>query len=302
MASQHTAEVPSGSWDNHIHVFEPSKHPYSPNRSYTPGAAPLADYPKNATGCSNIVVVQATVQGTGPAPLLDTLSLKSPHGGVLRGLAALDLEKVSDDELDRLHAAGVRGVRMHEVSWGFGDQPSDNVVAEKITYAAQRLNRLGWVIDLYMHPKAWAALAPTIEALPPSTKVVADHWAGFRSGGEDSPEFQVFLGLLRRQRVYIKLSAFERQYHGNDMGISSLDNMARAIIEAGPNRILFGSDWPNTALASDREGRTREERLTIVEDFRKVPHAEHVARLREWIRDEVVWRKFWIDNPAALFE
>lgn len=301
MASNSPVSVPDGAWDTHIHVFEPEKHAYSESRSYTPAPAPLSAYPRHATSCSNIVVVQATVQGTGTAPLVDVLKDGVSHG-LLRGLAVLDLEKLEDRELDELHAVGVRGVRMHEVSWGFGDQPSDSAVARKIQYAAQRLNRLGWVLDLYMHPQAWAALAPTIQALPESTKVLADHWAGFRPGDEDSQEFQIFLGLLKSRRIYLKLSAFERQYHGNPAGMASMEKMTRAVLQAGPDRLLFGSDWPNTALASSREGRTREERLRIIEEYRQVDHAMHIEYLRQWIEDEEAWRKFWVETPASLFK
>lgn len=304
MTSNTEISVPAEAWDTHIHVFEPDKHPYSPTRAYTPAAASLAQYPHHETGCTNIVVVQATVQGTDPTPvrdLLDRFDQSSPFGGTLRGLVVIDLDKTTDEELDQLHAAGVRGVRMHEVSWGFGQQASNNAVACKIQVAATRLNRLGWVLDMYMHPEGWAAAVPVIEALPQSTKLVADHWAGFRPGQESSAEFEAFLGLVRRRRIFVKLSAFERQYHGHPEGIASLEPMARALIEAGRDRILFASDWPNTALASYREGKTRQQRLEDVEDFRAVDHMAHIRCLREWIKDEDTWRKFWVDTPASLF-
>ncbi|KAM5343564.1 hypothetical protein ACJ41O_012101 [Fusarium nematophilum] len=160
-----SSRVPPSSWDTHIHVFEPDTHPFSPTRSYTPAAASIDDYPHKATGCTNIVIVQATVQGTSPTPLVDLLSrigkVVPSSGGLCRGVTVLDLERTADEELDRLHDAGIRGVRMHEVSWGFGKQAADDAVAKKIQLAAARLSRLGWVLDLYMHRRHGLLLHPS---------------------------------------------------------------------------------------------------------------------------------------------
>ncbi|UPL02896.1 hypothetical protein LCI18_013830 [Fusarium solani-melongenae] len=298
--------VPPNAWDTHIHVFEPDKHPYSPTRSYTPAPAPLGSYPHQASGCTNILVVQATVQGKSPAPLVGLLTrigqTVPASKGLCRGLTVLDLEQTADQELDQLHASGIRGVRMHEVSWGFGHQATDDAVANKIRLTAQRLNRLGWVIDLYLHPQAWAAIVPIIDTLPDATKIIADHWAGFRPGDETSAEFKTLVDLVRRRRIYVKLSAFERQYHGHPDGILSLGPMVRALIETGPDRLMFGSDWPNTALASSREGKSAEERLRSVEEYRQVDHSLHVRQLREWMKDDDTWNKFWVDTPTSLFQ
>ena len=117
--------VPSGAWDTHIHVFDPNNFPYDSNRSYTPKAAQISEYPRRITACDNIVVVHASVQGSSPAALIDTL-FKERTGafkdGTLRGLATIDPTDMDDDQLDKLHALGVRGVRLHKMSWGHGAQ------------------------------------------------------------------------------------------------------------------------------------------------------------------------------------
>ncbi|KAI9896155.1 hypothetical protein N3K66_009055 [Trichothecium roseum] len=286
-------------WDTHIHVFEPEKYPYSPNRSYTPAAAPLEDYLADATGCRNIVIVQ----GTAAATLLDRLQRQPPpaSGGRLRGLAVMDLDEHTDGQLDNMHSAGVRGVRMHLVSCGFGHQDDNDAVSPKLKTTAQRLSRLGWVLDLFTHPKAWAAAAHTIRALPRSTKIVADHWAGFRPGDEDTPEFAAFLALVRDGRVHVKLSAFERQYHGHARGMAALKRMGQMLVAANSDRVLYASDWPNTALASSREGRSAEDKLRIVEDGRYPPRRAHVDALRKWMGNETIWRKIRVETPSRLF-
>ncbi|KAK4503688.1 hypothetical protein PRZ48_004603 [Zasmidium cellare] len=299
-----TALVPPNAWETHIHVFEPQKFAFSPDRAYTPATAALNDYPASKTGCTNVVVVQGTVQGEDPAPVLDVLNASPAQGdppGLRRGLVVLDLDKHTDEDLDKLHAAGVRGIRLHEVSWGFGTQPTDSEFAERLRYAASRLNRLNWVIDVYTHPKTWLALVPTIEALPSSTIIIADHWACLRPGDEEGAECQAILHLLRSKRIFVKLSSTERQ-SSSPGSIESLEKMAKLFVGAGPDRLLYGSDWPHTALPGPRQGKTREQRLTDVEEFREVNLASHVRSLRDWIQDEKVWQDLWVNTPRRLFE
>lgn len=296
--------VPSDAWDTHIHVFDPDRFPFPATRGYTPAAASLEQYPRDQTGCKNIVIVQGTVQGTDTAPLLDTLSREASESaahGLLRGLAVLNLDETSDQELDRLHAAGVRGIRLHEVSWGVGAQISDAAVAEKLRNAAKRLLRLNWVIDIYVHPKTWVALAPTIDALPTSTKIVADHWGCLRPGDEESVECKTILDLVRRKRIFVKLASTERQTYQNPAGTESMSKLAKLLLEAGPDRLFFGSDWPHTATPASRKGKTIQERLENVEEFRQVDLALIIIQLRSWIQDEETWRKLWVNTPRALF-
>lgn len=234
----------TGHWDTHIHVFDPESFPYGIPRSYTPKPALLAEYPFTTTKCANILVVQATVQGRSAEPLLAILNEKThPQAcSVVRGLTTIDPAEASDEELDALHAAGVRGVRYHEVSWGHGSQSGAAAIANKIRGAFPRIARLGWVIDVFTDIRSWAATADMIRnELDPRVKLVADHLGGAFPGDEKLDEFGVFLGLVRDGFVYVKLSGFERLYHGHESGIESLEPIVKAFVDAGPQRILYGS-------------------------------------------------------------
>jgi predicted TIM-barrel fold metal-dependent hydrolase len=141
--------VPEGAWDTHTHVFDPENFPYPEPRSYTPKPAQIAEYPRDITGCTGVVVVHASVQGSSPAALVDTLKKAKDTGLTLRGLATIDVNKITDTELDELHAAGVRGARLHEMSWGHGHQAGGSQIAKKVEALTQRLARLGWVIGIF---------------------------------------------------------------------------------------------------------------------------------------------------------
>lgn len=303
------AIVPEGAWDTHIHVFDPDRFPYAVPRRYTPQAASLAAYPKAAgTGCTNIVVVHASMQGRSVAPLLDVLCRQETDPQVrgrfvLRGLTSLDPDVVTDDELDALHEAGVRGCRLHENVVG-ADVASVAAVAAQIEALARRTVRLGWIIDVFCPLPVWAALASVVRngsRLDPRVRLVADHLGSTFPGAETTPAFQELLALVRERRLFVKLSGFERLYHGHKDGIDSLAAATKALVAAGPDQILFGSDWPHTQMDDSRSGKTAEQRLRDVEGFRHVDNAAHIAKLREWIPDDETWHKLWVANPQRLF-
>lgn len=289
---------------SHIHVFDPKKFPYPAKRSYTPGEAQVSEYPSKNTGCTNVVVVHASVQGSSPALLVDTL--QRPHnesnGLSLRGLATIDPHETTDAELDKLHSEGVRGVRFHKMAWGHGVQSGGADIIREVGEVARRVARMGWVIDVFCPLAAWAHMADFVRSLDPRIKVVADHFGGTFPGDENGEDFGTLLGLIREKSLTVKISGFERLYHGHVSGMLALERMAKAIFEAGPDQIIYGSDWPYTGLGVQRQGKTEEQRLNEIEGFRDVPDADHIRTLREWIKDDTVWEKLFVRNAERLFD
>lgn len=244
------------------------------------------------------------MQGTSPAPLIDTLRKQHEElqGYTLRGLANIDPHNTTDAGLDELHEYGVRGVRFHKMAWGHGIQTGGDDIIKDIKAVARRTARLGWVISVFCPLAAWAAMSDEIRQLDPQTKIVADHFGGSFPGDEDTTEFKVFLQLIREKKLFVKISGFERLYHGHNQGMEALRPMAKAIFEAGPDRIIFGTDWPHTQLGATRAGKSDEQRLNEVEGFRDVPDAEHIRKLRDWIPDDALWQKLFVSNAEMLFE
>lgn len=242
MTSDSDSIIPADAWDTHIHVFDPEAFPYAAPRSYTPKPALLKDYPVSITGCRNIVIVQATVQGKSPDSLLADLANKTLGSSIqLRGLCTIDVTSISDGELDRLHAAGVRGVRMHEISWGHGSQMPPSAIAEKIRAAAAKVARLGWVMDVFSDIRSWGAMADMLRGLPQGVKLIADHCGGTYPGEEKLEEFEKFIALVRDGLLYVKLSGFDRLYPGHEGGMDVMEPIVKAIVAAGPDRVIYGS-------------------------------------------------------------
>jgi 2-pyrone-4,6-dicarboxylate lactonase len=107
-------KLPAGAVDAHCHVFGPgNKFPFAPERKYTPCDASkgqLFDL-RDHLGFSRNVVVQATCHGSDNRAMVDSLENSD---GKARGIATIK-RSISDEELLKLHAAGVRGVRFNFV-------------------------------------------------------------------------------------------------------------------------------------------------------------------------------------------
>ena len=106
-------EIPAGSWDCQVHVFgDPARYPVRANAAYTPfpdATIEAALAMNRAIGVSRGVVVQATVHGTNHQILIDALEVAGPS---YCGVAIVN-DAVSDSDLARMHAAGVRGARFN---------------------------------------------------------------------------------------------------------------------------------------------------------------------------------------------
>jgi predicted TIM-barrel fold metal-dependent hydrolase len=131
------AAVP-GSCDAQVHVFSPDSLRYPPaaKRIYDPPLGSMEDAMRMhaALGMERGVVVQATIYGTDNRLMADSIAGRKNY----RGIAIVD-DSVSDDELLRLHAAGVRGARFNFASF-LGLVPS----ADEFRRSIRRITELGW--------------------------------------------------------------------------------------------------------------------------------------------------------------
>src|SRR5262245_30976361 len=104
---------PPGGCDAHFHVFGPAeRYPYGADLRYKPPLAPLPDFLRLAgkLGLSRYVFVQPSAYGRDNRCMLDAMREAGPKN--CRGIVDID-ENEPDAELSRLHAAGVRGVRIN---------------------------------------------------------------------------------------------------------------------------------------------------------------------------------------------
>jgi predicted TIM-barrel fold metal-dependent hydrolase len=286
-----SAPVP-GTCDCHVHVFMPDRFPFASKRSYTPGVASVAELRAfNAShGIDRTVIVQPSVYGNDNACLIAALEELGAQS--VRGIAVIDPKTVTDTELDRLHKAGVRGVRINLEVQG---EESGTAAASAFRNATARIASRGWAIQVYADLKVIASIKEEISAS--QTPIILDHFAGARGErGLDQPGLPEVLDLVKSGHAYVKLSA---PYRASKQApaYDDLAPIAKMFIAANPERLIWGSDWPHTGSSANRDPN----KLDVVEPFRKVDDQSDLARIIQWAPDEYVRRMMLVDNPARLY-
>lgn len=272
-------EPPAGAVDSHCHVFGPAdRFPYHPKRKYTPCDAPkeklfeLRDY----LGFSRNVIVQASCHGSDNAALVDALEAS---GDLARGVSVLSSD-VTDHELSQLNNAGVRGVRFN-----FVKRLVDSTPRQVFIDLADRVKAFDWHIVVYFESPDLEELRPFIESLAKDQVVVVDHMGRPDvSLGPESAEFGAFMSLLdENTNIWTKVSCPERLTQ-QPPDYSDVVPFAKALVEAFPNRVLWGTDWPHPNMKSHTP-----DDGTLVDVIPLIAETEELRK------------KLLIENPMRLY-
>lgn len=287
--SEPKVAAPRRSCDCHVHVFDPMRFPYVPDRTYTPGPATVADLLafQRRIGFERVVLVQPSGYGTDNRCLVDALSQLGTARA--RGVAVVDTARIRPAETDAMHAAGVRAIRLNmEVKGGSGVERTQAALTQALEVAAQH----DWVVQLYVDIAVVDGIADTLARA--RTPVVLDHFAGLGAeAGIAQAGFSTLLELLKSAPVHVKLSA---AYRASKSGPGDLSPYVRALADAGPTRLVWGSDWPHTGSSSNRTGD-----LSVVEPFRTIDDGRAVDMLADWIDDPDLRHRILVDNAVRLF-
>ena len=275
-ASPPRRRLPAGAWDTHCHVFGPAgRFPYAEGRSYTPPDAP---YEKMAAlhallGAGHAVLVQANCHGHDHAALLDAIARSE---GRYRGVALLPPD-ADAATVQALHAGGVRGARFNFVPH-LGAPPPPEVFDRIVSMIAP----LGWHVCLHVDGAMIGELLPRLAGLP--VPFVVDHMGRIRArDGLDAPAFQALLGLADVRGAWVKVSGIDRIGSGKRPFHEGIP-FIRALVEAMPDRTLWGTDWPHPNVGGD-----------MPDD------GEVVDAFFEACPDPDMQRKVLVENPAKLY-
>ena len=271
--------LPPGSIDTHVHVFAPG-YPLSPGRGYTPPHSTLADLEHlHATlGIERVVFTQPSVYGIDNSAILDAMAaLNARTPDRARSVVALDLG-FKDQQIQELDAAGVRGIRLNMDNKG--GMP---IGIGEIPELAARIRPFGWHLEFLFPGKDILELMPVFRALRVPVSIA--HFAYQpASAGVKAPGFQALLELVGRGNAWIKISGANRVSATDLPPYDDVKPMAQALIEAAPQRIMWGTDWPhpNKYLVNPNDG-------------------DLVDALGDWVTDDAMRRRIMVDNPAAFY-
>lgn len=284
-------DLPAGACDSHVHVFGPhARFELDPARKYTPGEATVDDLCAlhRTLGIKRVVVVQ-------PNPyLFDNRCLMAALdqlGADARGVVAIDAD-ATDDELSFMHAAGVRGVRLNLEARGLRD-PDD--ACRQLRQLAARVAPWGWHVQVFATLPVFASLCDEIAGggLPP---IVVDHFAlAPATDGPPIPALETVLARVREGSVWVKLSSPQRISDNPDA--AAVTRLARAFIDANPDRMLWGTDWPHPGPWPCV---TRDP--TVVEPFHGFDDGRALNRLVHWAQTPDTVQRILVDNPARLYD
>lgn len=267
--------LPPGACDAHCHVFGPAaRFPYAPSRAYTPPDAPVEHLRRLHAhlGIGRAVIVHASCHGTDMRVTLDAIASSN---GSYRGVAMVG-SGVTDAELERLHAGGIRGVRFNFVSH-LGGAP-DLVLFDSML---SRVGALGWHIVLHLDAEDIVTYADRIKRIP--VPFVIDHMGRVKAErGLDQKPFRMLLDLMHNELAWVKVCGAERVSAGVKPFRDAIP-FAAALIEAAPDRTLWGTDWPHP-------------NVKVMPD-----DGETVDLYAEFSSDETVRRKILVDNPTRLY-
>lgn len=274
-----SAATAAGRWDCHAHLFGPyAAFPLAAERTYTPEEAREEQYAAllERLGLAHGVLVHPSAYGADHRLVLAALARQPNWRGVLVAQANTPLE------LKTLRAQGVRALRFSHRG-GAAANFTGSASLDDLIAMAPALADAGLHAELWTDRQVLPGLAETLQGLP--VPVVLDHMAGFDvNAGLDEPGFATLARLLGDGRVWVKLCAYRN--------LLSLPASAwpqagrkfhRALIEANPDQLVWGSDWPHL-------------------NVRPAPDAASLLMLLEdWAGSPAVVEKILAGNPSRLY-
>ncbi len=267
---------PPNACDAHCHIFGPgAKFPYDPKASYRPPDAAFEALQRlhSVLGFERAVIVHASCHGADMRVTLDAIARSN---GRYRGTAIID-ESISEKQFERMHEGGIRAVRFNFVKH-LGGRPDLAFFQKTI----ERIKPLGWHLILHLDAEDLVEFDAMFRKVP--IPMVIDHMGRVKAAaGLGQKPFKVLLEWMKHDRFWVKVCGPERV---SSMGPPFTDAVpfARALIEAAPDRILWGTDWPHPNV-----GKYMPNDGDLVDLFAQMaPEPE-------------LQKKILVDNPARLY-
>lgn len=267
--------IPKNACDSHIHIFN-DLIPTRKDVDHLARPCGIAEYKslQNQLKLQRAVVVTPSLYGTDNRATLQAIGELGV--GDARGVAVL-YPDVTDEELDVLHQGGVRGIR-----FSLYNPTRAATTFEMVEPLAERVQRLGWHVQLYLSPDQVVNHAAMLRRL--AVPLVFDHMLRL---GSDVPithgAFEVVADLVARGRAWIKLSGAYLNSKVEDYSDTKI--LAQALINLNPDRMVWGSDWPHPT------------QHTHVPDDQEL-----LNLLAQWAPDDALRHRILVDNPAQLYE
>ena len=283
-------DIPAGACDCHTHIHgDPAKFPFFAGRVYTPELASPEEMSAlhKALHIQRVVIVTPSVYGTDNSA---TVFGMKARGVDARGVAVID-DKTSEKTLDKLDVAGIRGFRLNLATGGISDPNAGRARFQAALGPATYRNHH---IQIFTNLAMISAIKDLVAASP--VPVVFDHFGGAQAAlGVDQPGFSDLLALVKSGKAYVKISG---AYRASKLGPDYADAapLARALIAANSDRIIWGTDWPHPDSVTPPG-----KQITDVTPLFQIDDGRLLNQLPVWAPDAGIRKKILVDNPAQLY-
>ncbi len=269
-------KVPENTCDAHLHIYD-DRFPQAVDAASALERATVNEYRllQQRLGTRRAIIVTPRSYGCDNRVTVDAIAQLGLDRA--RGVAVLRSD-ASDQTMDQLNRAGIRGLR-------FSLYTPKNAAAsfEMVEPLANRIQRLGWHLQLHWTADQFVEHAAMLERLP--CPLVIDHMGRLpQPVGLKHPAVAVIERLLETGKTWIKLSgAYLDSQLGESHHFSDVDVVARHWIAKAPDRLVWGSDWPHPT------------------ETHKPDDANMLDRLSVWTNDQEVINQILVHNPARLY-
>jgi predicted TIM-barrel fold metal-dependent hydrolase len=255
-----------------MHIYDAARFPPPrPDARMQPDAT-VSDYRlfQQRVGTSRTVIVNAAAYATDNEVTLDAIAKLGNACGI-----AVVLPSVTDAELKRLADGGMRGIRFTQF-----DPKTATTTLDMIEPLAKRVQDFGLHVQIHLRSDQIVSAEDMLMRLPGI--VVLDHLGRLSpENGISDPAFSVIRRMLDSGRTWMKLSGAYMLAEPPDY--AGATKIARAYIEAAPERMVWGSDWPHP---------TEQE---------KPDDAALFDLIADWTPDDRTRHRILVDNPATLY-
>jgi D-galactarolactone isomerase len=268
-------KAPALACDCHHHIYDPV-HFLPLERGVEPNAR-VVEYKslQRRIGTTRDVVVT-------PAPYVTdnrvTLDAIAQLGVNARGVAVIH-PTVTDVELATLARGGIRGIRFALAV------PSTTVPAttlDMIEPLSRRVNELGWHVQINMDADQMVAAEDMWMRLP--SVIVFDHMGRIPQPiGVKHPAFTIIRRLIDKGRTWVKLSVSGTNTGDGPPAYADLTKLAQAYLQAAPERLVWGSNWPHPG------------------ETNKPDDAALFDLLTQWAPREATRHRILVENPETLY-
>ena len=226
--------MPQNACNSHLHIIDPA-FPNDGKAEFQIGTVETYRKLADELGLPRAIFVQAKPFALDNSCLLDAIERFGSEN--CRGIAVVN-NTVSDEELERLHHGGVRGLRFSV--WN----PNNAVVSfDDCAPLSERVKHLGWNMQLHMSTRQLVEHADVIRGL--DCKVVIDHMGRLDPMlGVKDPAYPLLLDLIDRGNTWVKLCGPYLNTTGKKPWKDAAAT-AKAIAAYAPERVVWGTDFPH---------------------------------------------------------